>query len=410
LIVGLSLTRLAASINYSKSHLSKIENGTKTPGVLLARLCDTVLEAGGELAAMVTTAPPLPTQRSSSRVSATDSWIMQLNSGGSGCFTVDGRGPANAEPAHRTTWPPTPNVSRQHYPEDIVGEFRAQFDSLRRLTQSLPPAAVTPLLIAGTHATRLAAAAAPGKVRARLFLLAGRFAELTGWMAQEAGDDDGAVWWTDLAVDYAAAGDDRHLGAFAWVRRADIAMHQRNGARTIELAQHAQGLDCGNRIRGLAAQREAQGHAIDGDQDACARALDRAATWLERSDDSSAEPILGSSTVNDPIDMASGWCLHDLGRPEQAAGLLSTLLDRTPTWAGRTRGRLGARYALALLAAGDVDGGCAALERALDDCAGLGSATIRIDLRETGRHLNRRSNSAAARKVMPHLIDTLGRA
>jgi transcriptional regulator with XRE-family HTH domain len=408
LTAGISLTRLAHSINYSKSHLSKIENGTKEPGILLARLCDVALDADGELSSIVTAAQPLPTHRSPDKGNAADPWIMQLDPGGSGRFTLDGHRPANAEPAHRTTWPPTPNAAQQHYTDDVVGEFRVQFDSLRRLTQSLPPAAMMPLLIAGTHATRLAAATAPAGIRARLFLLAGRYAELTGWMTQEAGDDDGAAWWTDLAVEYAAAGGDRHLAAFAGVRHADIAMYQRNGPQTVELAQHVQRLDCGSRIRGLAAQREAQGHAIDGDRDACNRALDRAAMWLGQSDDTSTEPVLGSSTVNDPIDMATGWCLHDLGRPDRAADRLVSLLERTPAWASRTRGRLGARYALALLAAGDIDRGCAALEQALDDCAGLGSATIRTDLREAGRHLNRHPTSAAARTVMPRLTDALG--
>jgi transcriptional regulator with XRE-family HTH domain len=406
LTAGISLTRLAKSINYSKSHLSKIENGTKAPGMLLARLCDVALEADGELASIVTTAQTPRLSRPPGKSEVDDLWVMQLEPAGSGRFGM-ARRPGNAEPLHRTSWPPASNGAQQRYTDEVLGEFRGQFDSLRRLTQSLPPAATLPLLIAGTHAMRLAAATAPAAIQARLFLLASRYAELTGWMTQEAGDDDGAVWWTDLAVEYAAAGGDRRLAAFAGVRRADIAMYQHNGPRTVELARHVQRLDCGSRIRGLAAQREAQGHAIDGDHDACRRALDRAATWLGEPDDTSAGPVLGSSTVSDPINMATGWCLHDLGRPDQAAERLVGQLERTPAWAARTRGRLGARYALALLAAGDIDRGCAALDQALNDGAGLNSATIRTDLREAAHQLNRHPTNQTARTTLPRLTNAL---
>jgi len=43
LAAGHSLTDLANLVNYSKSHLSKIESGSKTAGVALARRCDQAL-------------------------------------------------------------------------------------------------------------------------------------------------------------------------------------------------------------------------------------------------------------------------------------------------------------------------------------------------------------------------------
>ena len=50
---GLSLTALARAINYSKSHLSKIENGLANPHPGLGRACDTILNAGGALRCLV---------------------------------------------------------------------------------------------------------------------------------------------------------------------------------------------------------------------------------------------------------------------------------------------------------------------------------------------------------------------
>ncbi|WP_338900201.1 WD40 repeat domain-containing protein [Streptomyces sp. TG1A-60] len=55
---GLSLTDLARQTHYSKGYLSKIETGTKRVTVDVARLCDQVLRAEGELLRLVQHAPP----------------------------------------------------------------------------------------------------------------------------------------------------------------------------------------------------------------------------------------------------------------------------------------------------------------------------------------------------------------
>jgi transcriptional regulator with XRE-family HTH domain len=46
---GLSLRALSESVHYSKGHLSKVETGGKQASAQLARICDEVLGAGGEL-------------------------------------------------------------------------------------------------------------------------------------------------------------------------------------------------------------------------------------------------------------------------------------------------------------------------------------------------------------------------
>nr|WP_319128330.1 helix-turn-helix domain-containing protein [Streptomyces europaeiscabiei] len=55
---GLSLTDLARRTHYSKGYLSKIETGAKRATVDVARLCDQVLRADGELLRLVQQAPP----------------------------------------------------------------------------------------------------------------------------------------------------------------------------------------------------------------------------------------------------------------------------------------------------------------------------------------------------------------
>jgi len=55
--MGVSLGSLARMVNYSKSHLSRVETGNKSPTVGLARRCDDVLKAEGTLVRLAAEAP-----------------------------------------------------------------------------------------------------------------------------------------------------------------------------------------------------------------------------------------------------------------------------------------------------------------------------------------------------------------
>lgn len=57
---GLSLTAFAEVAHFTKGYLSKVENGRARPNRGLAEICDQVLGAGGELAALVADEPPAP--------------------------------------------------------------------------------------------------------------------------------------------------------------------------------------------------------------------------------------------------------------------------------------------------------------------------------------------------------------
>src|SRR5258708_5616458 len=51
---GLSLQKLAELVNYTRGYIGKVETGDKPPPAELARRCDDVLEAGGQLVALST--------------------------------------------------------------------------------------------------------------------------------------------------------------------------------------------------------------------------------------------------------------------------------------------------------------------------------------------------------------------
>ncbi|MFE7188074.1 helix-turn-helix domain-containing protein [Kitasatospora sp. NPDC057595] len=429
LAAGLTLTRLAELLNYSKGHLSKIERGQKVPPPDLARRCDAQLGAGGELERL---APP---DGSAGRGTGAgdiaadeESVLLRVDRDGvrwpgglgrrqllaAGATSVLGLGVAGAagpgravaqevQGAHGVREVPRPDVS----PTEI---FRAQFDQMRLLGQSTDPALLLPMLTVQTHTLRELALQADTVARIRLLGLAARYAEFAGWMAQEAGDNPSALWWTARAVELAEGGDDRDLGSYTLVRRALVTFYAGDAAATVGLVDPvARDGRLPPRIRGLAAQREAQGHALAGDHTASLRSLDRARELFDRSaaDGGGGGPVLGTGNLADPAAMVTGWCLYDLGRPAQAAEVLDRECAGIPAHAVRTRARYGLRRALAHAAAGEAAHACAIAAELLPLVTGLRSATIATDVARLDRELSRFRADPAVRDLQPSLAAAL---
>ncbi|MEK8142158.1 hypothetical protein NKH18_05105 [Streptomyces sp. M10(2022)] len=130
-----------------------------------------------------------------------------------------------------------------------AGGIPPLFTHYRRLGQSVEPGFLLPGLIAQTHTLRELSAHADDGTRRDLLALGSRYAEYVGWLMQETGDERAALWWTQRAVDLAAAGGDRTLGGYALVRRALITLYQDDAAQTVALAQRAQSGTLPPRIR-----------------------------------------------------------------------------------------------------------------------------------------------------------------
>jgi hypothetical protein len=285
----------------------------------------------------------------------------------------------------------------------FLGIFRSLFDQYRQLGQATAPGLLLPVLIAQTYALQELSRGAASHLRQGLLILGSRYAEYVGWLVQETGDEQAALWWTRRAVDLATAGGDNHLAMYGLVRHALVTLYRDDAEQTIALTQRAQSSKMPMRIRGLAAQREAQGHALAGDYGACMRSLDDARTLLARHGPDSDAPILGTTNLADPAEMVRGWCLYDLGRPRLAAEVLDQQMSQVPQRALRTRVRYGVRRALAHAAAGDVDHACHLTGELLDSAITLGSATVATDLRKLARTLSRHPRNASVRDVAPKL-------
>lgn len=401
---GLALSELARRLYYSKGYVSRVETGAQAPSVRFARRCDVVLEANGELAGLAPAADgPSTTDATRDDHDENEVWVMTMSpDGGTGFTSVGRRGVllggmalmASLSPVIAAPHRPASNVATQ------VIHHRQMLDAARRLGQVAPPANLLPLLIAQTQALRVLAANARGRDATDVHTLVVRTAEFTGWMAQEAGDTELAHRWIRWSAETAGEAGDDPTATYALVRQAQITMYQGDSRSTVELAQAAQTRSAPPRIAGLAAQREAQGHALAGDYSACMRALDRAARLLETARLEAGDgPTIGTSHVSDPAAAVTGWCLYDLGRPKEAVAVLEHEVARIPRTALRARLRFGMRLALAHAGAGQVEQACLLAQEMVGQTADIGSATVLSDVRRLSAELRRWPNEPAVRQL-----------
>jgi transcriptional regulator with XRE-family HTH domain len=397
---GISLTQLSRMTFYSKGFLSKVERGLQTASQEMARMCDTALGAEGQLSALA---------------SETDVHTAGAGETHSREQIVAGQGNVSRRRLIETGLLLIPasqikEASKIGQIDDstLTGIFRPLFDQYRRIGQVANAGLLLPALSAQAHAIRELAREAGPRTRRDLLQLAARYAEYSGWLAQEAGRDDLALHWTQQAGDLAIAGGDPEFARYGLVRHALVTLYRGDWARTIDLACQARDGVTSPRILGLACQREAQGLALGGDYGSCMRRLDRARALLAIDPGDASRPVTGTSALANPAALTQGWCLYDLGRPKAAAEVLDRELATLPEEAARSRGRFGARRALAYAAIGEVDHACYLTVGLLDSGAGLGSATISKDLRRVARALQRHPKNPSVRDLSPRLWTTLG--
>lgn len=218
------------------------------------------------------------------------------------------------------------------------------------------------------------------------------------------------AWWLTMkAVAMADAAGDLSLRPYALIRRADMALYRDDALSVIELALRAQQHDQASvRIRGLAAQREAQGHALAGDHSACLRAIERSAVSLtEAATGAQPGPALGTARTPELVALVRGWCLHDLGRPTEAGEILDAGIARFEPKAHRARVRYQARAVLAYATAGELERASELVVLLLDQARILDSATIRHDLRSLAQVLRRWRSHPAVCALLPALTPLL---
>jgi transcriptional regulator with XRE-family HTH domain len=380
---GLSLAELGKLIHYSKGYLSSVENSTKSPSPDLARLCDAAVDAGGTLLALaspvrtseISTDGPVPGELPDDAIDDTDRAVLAA-------------------------------AARE---EITVDNCRALFNQLVGMGELVSSRVVLPTVIAQARTVWSLALAAPVATRAALTTLAALNSTYAGWLALEAGNDHAAQWWSHTAVSLARLVDDANLVAYTLTRQAQVAVFRDEPDRVFTLVGPVvDDTRVSTRFRGIAAHRMAQGHALMGDYDECRRALDHAVrlppeTVGSPTFDGAVLPPManGGSHVEGVI---TGWCLHDLGRPQAAVDLLDRELGQIDVTHRRAAARFGARRILAYVAAGEVDHACTLTHELLAIAAVIDSASVRRELRRLARALARWHNHPSVRELNPLLV------
>ncbi|MFE4333406.1 helix-turn-helix domain-containing protein [Streptomyces sp. NPDC056831] len=331
---GWSVREFARRANVSEGQICNLESGLRNPTPAVAAACDAAFGTGGELVELA----------------------------GAGRRGARAEGVVEAGP--------------------VVAGYERILWELKDIGRSTGPRFVTASMKSITRILTDAGPHAVGEQRAEIWLLASRFAEYTGWMAQEAGNPAEALRWTNLAVRWGAHGGDETVAAYALVRKAFIAQHRGDTCAAIGFADQAAGHPAANPvIRAHAARRAAQGHARRGDAGACREALERFR--------SHAAEVIGDRTPhwgprieNGNPRLIEASCMLSLRRFEQAADLFAAERRRRPAVPADSNSlaRFAVRQATALAGVGRLDDACQIVEATLPVIKRIDSATVRAEL------------------------------
>lgn len=400
---GLSLREFGALIHYSKGHLSKIESGLRPVSVEFARRCDAALGAGGALAAVVEQhAPPAADEHALAEPAG---WLFAFNpQGGVIMVPVDRRtllalGVASAL-GTRVVSPDAGGIE-----QTVPGWNRLLDEYFLPLGRTVRPDVVLPPLVAQVQVIQAAAGRAGAGQRAAVLQVGARYAEYIGWMFQEAGDEQSAIWWTDHAAALAIAAGDQNMPAYALTRKSLIAYYRGDRRTAVMLAGAAENYrgPVSPGVRARIALQAAEAHALGGDTSACLRSLDRSRElFSDAAADPDREPPLGPAALPGLTDIVNGWCHLDLGRPEQAADILLTQTEQI-TGSSRARALHSVRLAVAQALVGEMGTACATAETVLDAAVATGSATTRRELRRLSRVLRRWPRSEPVLRTQAHM-------
>ncbi|MBE1487505.1 helix-turn-helix domain-containing protein [Plantactinospora soyae] len=416
---GLSLRRLGQQVHCSHGYLWDLEAGGKRPSLSVVTLLDAALDAGGQLSALVRT--------------------VSADSGGRLAPSAEQVGVPGTGLEFAPDWRHGVVVATKLWREDMqrrdllvgTGFSAALFltPALRWLTTRLDerPAGDGDRLVGapnvetvrqitnvyrtldnqygGAHVRDglvrfLNADVAPmlqGRYDARtgaaLFSAAAEATQLAGWACYDVGMHGLAQRYLVQALRLAAAAGDQPFGAEILAAMSHQAAYLGASAEAVDLARAAgrTAAEAGvGAIQAESAVLEAQGHAVGGDEAACADALDRAERAFDRADRTSAPQWIG---YFDESYLAAkfGHCFSALGRGE----LATRFAKRSLQMDGRKFAR-GRQFNFALLAvahaqSGEIEQAGSVGVQAVEAAEGLGSVRSRDYL------------AALAARLAPHV-------
>jgi transcriptional regulator with XRE-family HTH domain/tetratricopeptide (TPR) repeat protein len=170
-------------------------------------------------------------------------------------------------------------------------------------------------------------------VKRGLLAVEARWAEFGSWTADNLGDATAATHWLAQALRLARRAGDQRMAAYVLMRQAQQAADRLDGAQAAALAGTAETLvSLTDRDRALCLIRQAQGHALRGDQTRSLAAIKAAHRLIDRAADIGVDDAdtIGRHCTLAYLRAHEGYCLLRLGRADAAAHALEEVLDGWP--------------------------------------------------------------------------------
>jgi transcriptional regulator with XRE-family HTH domain len=256
-------------------------------------------------------------------------------------------------------------------PGDVIGYLRRVFPEFSTADWMLGSQLVLPAIPRHLDLIGQLLRDATGRDRAELLGVGARWAEFASWLYQDAGQPQAATGWADRAMTWATEAGDEVMVAYTLTRQADQAADRRDAAAAVGLAQAALRRPIPARVRAVAFQQQAHGHAIAGEEAATFRALDHA---LEEAATGDEGP--GRYCTPGYVEMQRAACWLRFGHVDQAIGAFERELARLPAVHRRDRGRYLARLSSAYASVGSHTQASNAAAEARDVARATGSKRI----------------------------------
>ncbi|WP_156178727.1 hypothetical protein [Saccharothrix sp. ST-888] len=230
-----------------------------------------------------------------------------------------------------------------------------------------------------------------GAARGDLLGIGARSAEFLGWLHQDLGNFQRSTYWSDRAMEWAQENSDDTMAAYILFRKSNQATARRVPQQAVSLARAAQRAPGATaHIRALAAQQEAQGHALLGNPRFAQAKFDEAHELAAAPDEPHRDDTLDTAYCTPTyIEMQRANCLIELGDPHHAAELFEAELRQLPHVYRNDHGVYLSRLARAYAVAGEPEQGAAAADRALSIVLDTESARAMGELRSAAQALSR---------------------
>jgi hypothetical protein len=245
-----------------------------------------------------------------------------------------------------------------------------------------------------------------GTDRSEVLAVAAQFAEFCGWLYQDSGKPDSAVFWTNHALDYAQELNDPQLIAYIMSRKSNIATESGKPGYGLGLANAAlNAFDALTpRIRAASLRQRANAHALLSEQQEFEETVDQA--LIQASAGTAQEtPDVAMYCTPPYVVMEAGMSWVRLGQPGSAVEAFERSLATWPSGGQtRDRGLCLARLATAAAVQGNTQRSCDTAAEALTIARSTGSARIRRQLHSLYHELSPHGSDPLVRDLRAQLV------